>query len=476
MKKLNLTLITILIFIHFSKAQNTFPSTGNVGIGTNTPSYPLTINGGINSNYGLIGLQLIGNTSDYGIKITNTAAGSHDWNILSSSSSSGLSPGAISFADQTVGAIRMLINSSGNVGIGTTNPIEKFTVNGAIAATGVAGVLIPNTTYIDYCAGCNASRLLAAGPDNNTMGTIQLVGASANASYYKAFLTAIPNGNVGIGTTTPTWRLNVDPQGEGGILIGNSSANNGGYTGLILNISASQNGHSYLQSIKSSGSTWGNLVLNPDGGNMGVGVDNPVSTFQVDDGCSKASLGDASGSDLRYGTSYIGFNAARNGSNWTVNQDGANNGGAVIYSSIFGDIYFSSVPTTGASDQTLTDANIASRIQFHIAPDGTTYAKAIRVQTQVWSDYVFKPSYHLPSLSYIKRYIDQNRHLPDMPTTQEVVKDGINVAEILNIQTKKIEELTLYLIEKDKQVTEQQKKINELEAKLNALIQTLDKH
>jgi hypothetical protein len=61
MKKLNLTLITIVIFVHFSKAQNTFPPSGNVGIGTASPSSLLTVKG--SSSYGMLRLFP---TADYG--------------------------------------------------------------------------------------------------------------------------------------------------------------------------------------------------------------------------------------------------------------------------------------------------------------------------------------------------------------------------------------------------------------------------
>jgi predicted phage tail protein len=90
-----------------------------------------------------------------------------------------------------------------------------------------------------------------------------------------------------------------------------------------------------------------------------------------------------------------------------------------------------------------------------------------------WPDYVFKPKYVLPTLIEVKTYIDKNQHLPDMPSEAEVTKNGINLGEIVKIQTKKIEELTLYLIDKDKQLTDQQKQIEQLkqEQKNNQLPQ-----
>lgn len=114
---------------------------------------------------------------------------------------------------------------------------------------------------------------------------------------------------------------------------------------------------------------------------------------------------------------------------------------------------------------------------FKLAVAGGAIAESVTVKLQSqWPDYVFIPSYSLPSLTQVKAYIDSNGRLPDMPSEVEVKEKGLNLGEMLKIQTKKIEELTLYLIEKDKQVKEQQKlaftqnaRLKQLEARLIAL-------
>jgi uncharacterized coiled-coil protein SlyX len=153
-----------------------------------------------------------------------------------------------------------------------------------------------------------------------------------------------------------------------------------------------------------------------------------------------------------------------------------NNGGGMLYSNIFGDINFATVATTGGTIQNLTDADMLSRIVFQITRSGVVRAKEIRVETTGWWDLVFKPTYKLPPLSEVKRYIDQNQRLPEMPSEQEIVKDGINLGGMVKLQTKKIEELTLYLIEKDKQVNDQQKEMNQLKQQLDALTKEIHKN
>lgn len=52
----------------------------------------------------------------------------------------------------------------------------------------------------------------------------------------------------------------------------------------------------------------------------------------------------------------------------------------------------------------------------------------------------------------VKSYIDKNQHLPEMPSETEVIKNGVNLGEIVKIQTRKIEELTLYAIDQEKRI------------------------
>src|ERR1700743_3117736 len=93
---------------------------------------------------------------------------------------------------------------------------------------------------------------------------------------------------------------------------------------------------------------------------------------------------------------------------------------------------------------------------------GTIHSQEVIVDMNVLPDYVFKPAYHLPTLNEIKAYIDQNHHLPEMPSAEQVAKDGLSLGDMNAKLLKKVEELTLYMIEKDKEVKEQ-KQVNELQ-------------
>ena len=68
-----------------------------------------------------------------------------------------------------------------------------------------------------------------------------------------------------------------------------------------------------------------------------------------------------------------------------------------------------------------------------------------------------RPNYNLMPLKELEQYIKQNKHLPDVPTQDEISKDGMDVYEMNSILLKKVEELTLYVIELEKRIDEMEK-------------------
>ncbi len=94
----------------------------------------------------------------------------------------------------------------------------------------------------------------------------------------------------------------------------------------------------------------------------------------------------------------------------------------------------------------------------------TSQIKVALPNTNDWSDYVFAPDYKLMPLPQLQQYIDDNNHLPGVPSAEEVVNTGINLGQMDATLLKKIEELTLYTLDLQKQVTQLQEKIVDLES------------
>jgi hypothetical protein len=89
---------------------------------------------------------------------------------------------------------------------------------------------------------------------------------------------------------------------------------------------------------------------------------------------------------------------------------------------------------------------------FQLNEDGVLRTRTVKIDTYDWPDYVFKPHYELLPLSQVKAYIDANGHLPEVPSAQQTESEGINVGEMNKILLKKVEELTLYILQQEERI------------------------
>jgi len=196
--------------------------------------------------------------------------------------------------------------------------------------------------------------------------------------------------------------------------------------------------------------------------------------------------------ELNYVHTYLGLNTKRNNSTgvWTLGSDGSHNGGSVILSDLNGRFYFSTIPFNNSATiaQTQTDAQIIQNSNliidntgisvkaaatigtnmvvngvvgigttntqgFKLAVNGGILAEEVKVITDVpASDYVFEPDYKLKSLNEIKTYVETHKHLPEVPSAAEFKRDGYKVGQMDDLLLRKVEELTLYVIELQKQI------------------------
>nr|WP_320120080.1 hypothetical protein [uncultured Marinifilum sp.] len=97
---------------------------------------------------------------------------------------------------------------------------------------------------------------------------------------------------------------------------------------------------------------------------------------------------------------------------------------------------------------------------YKLAVKGSMAASEIKVlDVSSWTDFVFEDNYQLRSLSEVKEFIEENKHLPDIPSEKQVQEEGISVGEMNAKLLQKIEELTLYLIDQNKKIEDLQKEV-----------------
>lgn len=220
----------------------------------------------------------------------------------------------------------------------------------------------------------------------------------------------------------------------------------------------------------------GNDIYNSNTGNVGIGTSTPKAILdmgkplnpgQVSAILARLSEGYSAGGGTYLGT--VGYNTQPSGTITDVTDVksfaiehsfyGATNSSINFLrggGTIGGSISFNTNDNTEKM-RILYNGNVGIGIthpQNKLDVNGTIHTKAVLIDLNGWADYVFKPSYLLRPLTEVKAFIDQNQHLPEVPSEQEIVKKGLNVGEMNKLLMKKVEELTLYLIENQKQINE----------------------
>ncbi len=103
---------------------------------------------------------------------------------------------------------------------------------------------------------------------------------------------------------------------------------------------------------------------------------------------------------------------------------------------------------------------------YKLAVEGTIGARKVKVTQQTtWADFVFQDDYQLQALPDLEKYIQQNKHLPDIPSAKEVQQNGIDLGEMNAKLLQKIEELTLHIIELNKKNTALEQRMAAMERK-----------
>ena len=208
------------------------------------------------------------------------------------------------------------------------------------------------------------------------------------------------------------------------------------------------------------------LYNNPFYPSIGIGTDHPYSKLHVMDGniLISRSTSDNSNSSIffakdacpedctndewgiEYNTQFTQYNS--NGLNFFKPAINGHNGYDYL-------LYLNNDGTVGIGTH-ITNG-------YKLAVKGTIICEELKVKLYAhWGDipdYVLKKDYKLPALSEVADYINKNQHLPGIPSAKEISEKGLSVGEMNLALLKKVEELTKYLIEQQKQIDELKLKV-----------------
>lgn len=503
---------------------------GNLGIGYNNPLEKLHINGSVRGNLTSGALRVktdygsldIGALNDTGTHIyTDLARFYFNKQIqlitgeLTSYSSTNLSLQTNSITRITV------LNSSGNVGIGTTTPQANLDIRGANKPIGVSATQTGNLRIATSDAmGINIGGSLVLGGKYQTAneaiiayGTIhgkKETAVSGNNYGYLAFETADNSvapysrermringiGNVGIGTSDPKNKLDV----IGKSVFGSNAMNRGSYnnglsiqnnTGEVTSLFLWENGVGsahlgfkennntlYLVNSTTDGSiSNSSSIALKTNGNVGIGNTDPANKLDVV-GSSTTTL-EAAG--FYNTTAYIKADKAETRINigkiagttrqpmgaigaFPSSNDDSSSGNLSFYTrksqNMIERVKINQDGNVSIGNSTTTPTDELLTVF------GVIHAKEIKVDlTESLADFVFHPTYSLMPLHEVEQFVKINSHLPEIPSAAEVSKNGMSIGEMQNKLLQKIEELTLYVIELKKTNEIQNTKIEQLEKK-----------
>jgi hypothetical protein len=316
--------------------------------------------------------------------------------------------------------------TNGNVGIGVTSPQYKLDIAGILNTTNIrtsylSAHLTDNFTYDGQSMGHYALKWTTDSWQANCAslwlsgygGMKFFTGGDLNPRFVVA-----RNGNVGVGTASPSALLDVS---------GDIKATSLSLTGALTTGSLTTGGDLQIGNAVAPMDDYGKKLY------FGVSGENTdrifISRFNVSDDMSelRVSIGDDYNDKFVVGRKF-----------W----DQPN------FEPMF------TVVTNG--NVGIGTSNPANKLDVK----GIIRATEVKIETG-WADFVFNDDYHLKPLSEVNTFIQENKHLPDIPSAAEIKEnEGVNLGEMQVKLLQKIEELTLYLIQQESTI---QKLKNELE-------------
>jgi hypothetical protein len=307
------------------------------------------------------------------------------------------------------------------------------------------------------------SRHMSSGSAGNDIDFYLWQPGDAIESQGSTHVMSLDGGKVGIGTTTPEYKLDVyAPDGyfkarfqgpDGYITIGPA---NSGWAHIYTDRPAfifNQSVYSFPGNFSSFNTS--DLTLQTNGttrmtvrntdGNVGIGTTSPSTklSFGTNYAAKMISLYDYTGDwyGLGMGTYQMRLQVGNTNARFSFFAGDATE---VMTVKGNGNVGIGSI----SPNEKLT-------------VNGRIYAKEVKVDVDVPPDYVFEKGYDLLSLSEVRSYIEEHKHLPEVPSGKEMEKEGIDLSRMNMILLKKVEELTLHLISHKQEIEELKKLVAE---------------
>ncbi|MCR9250199.1 MAG: hypothetical protein NXI20_07220 [bacterium] len=479
------SILSIILFLGISTVSfgqwlgsgNIYYTGGNVGIGHNNPDMRLDVR---TSDTFISRFQHNGSSLISGIRIGRTSSYG-DLVILPTGFGigTGTSGSSLPMNSQNSSHLNFFVsNSTGNVGIGLSNPLQPLHVDGATLIEG-DNLDGDDLSFLNQAmligwnrSGGNGETNFITNRGAGSVGGFRFTDIN-NSGVTKHLLTLRGDGKVGIGVTTPTdaklhtyrnttmgdWgsistanaTIRIEDSGANMYLDGNTI-----YANALMNIGTVGN---HDMTFGTNGTKRMTIENN---GKIGIGISTPT------EGLVHIYRDATTGGIASVNKNNATLKIQDSGSSLYVDGNTLYTTGNMIMGTLSANTSFSIGTNNAERMRVDKDGNVGIGTTdthgYKLAVDGQVLSEEVKVALSTnWPDYVFTPSYDLKSLDQVETFISENGHLPNIPSAQEVEENkGIELGEMNAKLLEKIEELTLYMIELKKENEQQNELIQQL--------------
>lgn len=365
----------------------------------------------------------------------------------------------------TTAAGNIYNTNSGNAGIGITDPSEKLELGGNLKMNGGARLIVFETAQggtgtpfssLRYAPGLrflrqNTSTQLAKMEYVDTVDATNFLRFYTGSTVSNDMVITTAH-DVGIGTQQPQVKLQVNGAGEifrlhsgtdGPLMQFSTGLNTAAAKKAFLDVS----GNDFRIGTNAENDN-GKFIVRVNGvnvvhvtptSNVGIGTSTPSAKLHV----LGKIFANASGEAIKLDGTNPNIGFYQNGTYHSfISQSGTN---------LFLGVNNGNMQLD--AQQIAIGGLIPAATGYKLTVTGKAICEELKVKlSSSWPDYVFKKEYRLPSLQSVEAFIRQNHHLPNIPKAAELEKEGVEVGEMQRRMMEKIEELTLYIIDLQKQV------------------------
>jgi len=408
----------------------TLAETGNVGIGTTSPKETLDVGGNMRADTVKVKHSIFMEEDMLTFTFMGESGQEQDTIVVFDNSGKGKSEIT---KLMTMKRVKNYDNSiTGRLGVGTDNPQSLFHVNGLARSSSLQ---IDGDSYFIGNVGIGVSK-----PTKK----LHVQGDS----YF--------NGKIGIGKDNPQYPLDVNGDGN----FSSIHTNDIYFPGTEMRIRTAGIQSRELEDESKDGSgdestdggdpeggmnTYIDVMTFKKNGNVGISTPNPTQKLHV------------SGTTYLNGDTHISGNLGVGTTNPTKPLH------------VKGDGYITGSLGIGTTDMGGFKLKVSGKINCSEVVVTAPGSQSGDGDGGEWPDNVFSDDYQLRSLDELSSYIQENQRLPEIPSAAEVAENGVNLLQINTLLLKKVEELTLYILQQNEQILQQNEQMTDLQKQINQL-------